>query len=110
MFLQEPKNVTVAERTDAFFACSYRGTSGVPSWRINNTVFVISALPPKHSYNGSGLVVSSVDLSLNMTSYTCFFSVYIGGGEFEDIQSNTGFVIIAGLHITVNGIVLHLQY
>ena len=74
MFLQEPKNVTVAERMDAFFAYSYRGTSGVPSWRINDTVFVISALPPKHSYNGSGLVVNSVDLSLNMTSYTCFFS------------------------------------
>ena len=68
MFLQEPKNVTVAERMDAFFAYSYRGTSGVPSWRINDTVFVISALPPKHSYNGSGLVVNSVDLSLNMTT------------------------------------------
>ena len=26
VFLQEPKNVTVAEMVDAFFACSYRGT------------------------------------------------------------------------------------
>ena len=97
-FLEEPRNVTVVERTDAFFACSYRGIRGVPSWRIDNIPFVISTLPPKHSYNGSGLVVSNVDLSLNMTSYACFFTVHIGRGQFKAIQSETGFLIIAGIH------------
>ena len=104
VFLQEPKNVTVAERMDAFFACTYRGTSGVPTWKIADNTFVTNALPPKHSYNGSGLVVNSVDLSLNMTSYACFFSEFIGGGQFSDITSNTGFLIIAGLCITASGI------
>ena len=60
--------------------------------------------PIKNSYNGSGLVVSSMDLSLNMTSCACFFSVYIGSGHFEGIQSNTGFLSITGLHITASGL------
>jgi len=97
VFLQHPKNVTVVESMDAFFACSFQGTSGVPSWKIAHEVFVTSALPPKHSYNGSGLVVSIVDISLNMTSYACFFSVYIGQGRFQDFESKTGFLIVAGL-------------
>ena len=97
VFLQEPKNVTVAEMTDAFFACSFHGTSEVPSWRISNNDFVTSALPTRHSYNGSGLVISSVDFSLNMTSYACFFSVYVGRGQFEEIESDTGFLTVEGL-------------
>ena len=96
VFIQQPQNVTVSEGADAFFPCSYLGTSGVPSWKINNKVFVTSPLPSRHLYNGSGLVVSNVDLSLNMSSYSCFFTVYING-EFMDIKSNTGFLII-GLH------------
>ena len=96
-FSQEPKNVTVFEGMDAFFPCSYHGTSGIPTWRIGKTSFTTSALPPKHLYNGSGLVVSSADLSLNMNSYSCFFSVYVGEGQFMDINSSIGFLIIAGL-------------
>jgi len=52
VFLQEPKNVTVVERLDAFFACSYRGTNGVPSWKIVKNTFVISALPSKIHITG----------------------------------------------------------
>ena len=91
--------MTVVERLDAFFACSYRGTNGVPSWKIAKNTFVI-----RNSCNRSGLVVSSMDLSLNMTSYACFFSVYIGSGQFERIQSNTGFLIITGLHVRASGL------
>ena len=111
MFLQEPKNVTVSEGLNAFFACTYNGTSRVPVWRIANEVFVTSALPPRHSYNGFGLVVSRVELSLNMTSYSCFFSVYIGGGEFMDIESTTGYLIIAGLHTSsiMSHYIVHYQ-
>ena len=100
-FLQEPKNVTVPEGADTFFACTYNGTTGVPVWRITNNVFVTSALPPRHSYNGSGLVVSNVDLLLNMNSYSCFFNVHIGRGRFVDIESTTGFLVIAGLHASI---------
>ena len=101
VFLQEPKNVTVSEGAEAFFACTYHGTTGVPVWRITNNVFVTSALPPRHSYNGTGLVVRNVDLSLNMNSYSCFFNVHIGGGRFVDIESTTGFLVIAGLHASI---------
>ena len=99
IFVEEPQNVTVPEGVDVFFPCSYQGISGVPTWRISKQVFISSDLPPKHSFNGSGLIVHNVDLSLNMTSYSCFFSVYQGGGTIRDIESRTGFLIIAGLHI-----------
>ena len=98
--------MTVPEGADAFFACTYHGTTGVPVWRITNNVFVTSALPPRHSYNGSGLVVSNVDLSLNMNSYSCFFNVHIGRGRFVDIESTTGFLVIAGLHASITQSVL----
>ena len=97
--LQEPKNVTVFEGMDAFFPCYYHGTSGIPTWRIANHEFATSALPPRYFYNGSGLVVSNVDLSLNMTSYSCFFIVYGTEGQFVDIESTTGYLYISGLHI-----------
>ena len=97
-FLKEPNNVTVFEGNAAFFPCTFVGINVAPRWRINNEMFVTSALPRGYSYNRSGLVISSVDLSLNMTSYSCFFSVY-QGGRFMDIESTTGYLIIAGLHI-----------
>ena len=96
VFLQEPKNVTVAEGKDAFFPCSYLGTNRSPSWTINSHIFLISSLPPKHSYNGSGLIVSNVDLSLNMSSYSCSI-VLVTRGRLNNTKSNTGFLLIAGL-------------
>ena len=86
VFLKEPKNVTAFEGESAFFPCTFEGINVAPRWRINNQVLVTSALPRGYSYNRSGLVISSVDLSLNMTSYSCFFSVFRGGG-FMDIES-----------------------
>ena len=95
-------NVTVAVGMNAFFPCSYNGTTAAPTWRINNSISHNNKLPPKHSYNGSGLVVSNVDCSLNMTSYSCFFNVYVGGGQFMDFNSSTGFLIITrGLFISL---------
>ena len=85
--------MTVSEGMDAFFACTYKGTSAVPRWKINNVTFVTSALPPRHSYNGSGLALISVDLPLNKNSYSCFFAVYQAGRFFE-IGSTTGFLNI----------------
>ena len=83
---------------DAYFACTSNDTNGVPTWKIANHVFASSALPPRYSYNGSGLVISNVDLSLNTTSYSCFFIVYVTEGQFVDIESTTGFLYITGLH------------
>ena len=54
-------------------------------------------------HNGSGLVITSVDLSLNMTSYSCLFKllpcVRSGRVEYKHIESNTGFLFISGLHM-----------
>ena len=110
MFLEEPRNVTVSEGTDAFFACTSNDTSGVPTWRIANHEFATSALPPRYFYNGSGLVVSSVDLSLNMTSYSCFYIVYVTEGLFVDIKSTTGFLYVSGLQVDIwHGLAFHLK-
>ena len=99
VFLQEPMNVTVSEGMNAFFPCYYHGTTAAPTWRINSRTFHNNRLPPKHSYDVSahGLAVSNVDLSMNMNSYSCYFSMYVGGGQFRNFESSTGFLIIAGL-------------
>ena len=99
VFLQEPMNVTVSEGMNAVFPCHYSGTNAAPTWKINNKTYHNNRLPPKHSYNVSahGLVVSNVDSSLNMTSYSCHFCVYAGGGQFMHFESRTGFLIIEGL-------------
>lgn len=96
-FILQPKNVTVNENTDAFFPCTYFGTAEVPAWRINNHVYITSGLPPKYSYNGTGLIAHNVDLSLNRSSHSCLFAVYAGQGHFMDIESNIGFLNIQGL-------------
>ena len=68
-----------------------------PGESVITTLLPVLSLATRHSYNGSGLVISSVDISLNMTSYACFFSVYVGRGQFEEIESDTGFLTVEGL-------------
>ena len=53
-----------------FFQCD-RNTSEPLLWAINGTLFPGSSVPPKHTYIGSGLVLSNVDRKFNSTVYEC---------------------------------------
>ena len=104
VFLQEPANVTVAEGTTAFFACTYNGTTAAPEWKINDRPYLLCSLPSRHSYDGSGLVVENVNLSMNMNSYSCFFELLPCDGtvSLKEIESNTGFLFITGLNMPLS--------
>ena len=59
------------------FPCAYNGTSQIPSWIINNTVYDILHLPRNHFLssieNGIQLCVYNVQANINTTSYQCAF-------------------------------------
>ena len=63
--------MSLSEGSDARFGCSYNGSSLIPSWRINDVIYVWSSLPEKHVYDGHTLIVKNVDITLNGSSYQC---------------------------------------
>ena len=95
VFLREPQDTKAVSGNDAFFPCTYTGTGGVPHWLVNQTrTYPVSALPPRHDHNGTGLIIHSVDISMNGTKYMCCFEVHVGLGVIERICSSAGMLII----------------
>ena len=93
--MDQPQDVKTVIGNSAFFPCTYTGTRGVPHWSVNQTdSYPDGALPSKHIYNGTGLIVRNVDMSMNATSYKCCFEVEVHPGAIEEICSSTGMLII----------------
>ena len=55
---------------ELFLRCD-RNTSRPLLWAINGTLYPSSSLPPKHTYIGSGLVLSNIDVRVHGTVYEC---------------------------------------
>ena len=95
-FESEPKNVTVGIGKDAYFPCVYGGSNTIPFWNISSTsgwkLVSINRLPPKHYYNGTGIIVWGIDASHNMTSYSCLFQLF--DRERLTFSSNIGTLIV----------------
>ena len=87
-FISEPNNQCVAEEETAYFPCTYTGTSLRPKWRINENEYTISTLPLFHFFDGMGLLVTRISISMNMSQYTCFFN--------SQIMSNTAILTVVG--------------
>ena len=99
--MQQPQDTKTIVGSNVFFPCTFTGTRGAPHWLINQIRHVVSQLPLGHSYNGTGLIVHRVGVSMNATEYQCCFSIYTGRGEFEPTCSSAGMLIIsAGTGIT----------
>ena len=95
VFIHQPQDTKAVSGTDAFFPCTYTGTRGVPHWSVNQTrSYPVSALPSGHSHNDTGLIVHSVDISMNATKYQCCFEFHVGQGVIEPICSSVGMLII----------------
>ena len=95
VFIRQPQDTKTVNGNNAFFPCTYTGTSRVPHWLVNQTrTYLVSALPPGHSYNGTGLIVHSVDALLNATKYKCCFEFYLGEGIINDRCSSEGMLIV----------------
>ena len=95
VFIRQPQDSKTVIGNDAFFPCTYTGITRVPHWLVNQTsTYLVSALPPRHSYNGTGLIVHNVDTSLNATKYKCCFELHLGEGVINDSCSLEGMLII----------------
>ena len=55
---------------EVFLRCD-RNTSRPLLWAINGTLYPSSSLPPKHTFIGSGLVLSNIDERVHGTVYEC---------------------------------------
>ena len=84
--ISQPRDVVLTEDEDAFFVCTYHGTTILPKWRINDVKYSNSRLPAQHFYNGSGLVVTNVRKHMNLWIYSCYFE-YFGTNGFETLES-----------------------
>ena len=95
VFIRQPQDIKAVSGNDAFFPCTYTGTRGAPHWSVNQTrTYTVSALPSGHSHNDTGLIVHSVDTSMNATKYQCCFEFHVGQGVIKPVCSSAGMLII----------------
>lgn len=85
-FIDQPRDKIVCEGEDVFFPCTYRGTTALPRWRINEEEHSNNRLPARHIYNGTGLVVANIKSSMDLWTYSCFFK-YFGMDGLETSES-----------------------
>ena len=77
VFTAHPQDNCVRENENAYFRCEYIGTSSRPNWMINGEQVLASSLPPKHFLNKTGMIVTSVNRTMNNWTYACFFLIFI---------------------------------
>lgn len=95
-FQSEPQNLTVITGEDAYFPCIYSGIGVLPEWSIAGRNYTVRNLPNNHDFNGSGLVVTNVNLLLNNWTYSCYFTVLIVN-EWVTFRSSTGTLIVISI-------------
>ena len=74
--------------------CQYTGTDDKPQWRIAGFPHSSSSLPAGYVYTNEGLHIPSVWVQLNNTVFTCFFTVHVGRGVLEDIESQPAIITV----------------
>ena len=82
--------MTVIVGSDVFIPCEFSGAGqALPHWRHNSDMFYSLSVPPGHTFNGSGLIVSNIQESMDMDSYSCFIDLF--NGYYE---STIGFITV----------------
>lgn len=66
-----PENVTVNEGDSAMFPCYVTGTTDLPVWYIDDSVYTIRGLPRRHFYSNRTLTIIDVQRSDNGTKIRC---------------------------------------
>ena len=82
-----PQNITAFVGDSVTLPCQYTGTNNQPQWRIGQTAYSSSNLPAGYEFTNGGLHIPSVGAWLNNTIFICFFTVHVGGGKFDNINS-----------------------
>ena len=91
LITQGPGNVTRLVGQSVTFCCHFLGTSDLPLWKINGTLYLSSDLPYGHRLTFSGLQVEARE-HLNHTEYRCAVSIY--RGHFIKVQSPAAFLTV----------------
>ena len=94
VFTEEPEDICVKIGIEAFFPCTYTGTSASSLWKINGRVYSSARLPVHHRLNSTGLIVDALS-SLNMFAYSCLLEVFISG-EHIVLESTSGTLTVVG--------------
>ena len=107
-FLEQPTNISAVIKGQAYFPCRYTGTNKVPAWNIINTnreasQYTATTLPPFHYFNGTGLLITRVTESLNLTTYSCFFELN-RAGPYKISSSNGTLFILTPVLFEVRGV------
>ena len=79
--------------------CTTNPPHATPFWKIDETVYYFSDLPPlfRASHSGREIIIPVVDISMNGTSFQCFIPTSSGNGL---VSSSTGALTVMG---TMNG-------
>ena len=90
--------MTTGVGTDAHFECAYTGTTANPLWNITSRsgesrIVSTTRLPLQHSHNSSGLTISNVAETQNMTLYSCLFQLF-DRDEIVIVSSEPGTLIV----------------
>ena len=94
-----PRNITRGEGSEReLIPCLSYPVQATPFWKINDTIYYYSDVPPplKVSRSGREIIITTVDLSLNNTSFQCF----IPSSSGNDLTSSSIGVLIVN---TENG-------
>ena len=91
--ISQPADVSVAIGYKAFFSCEVVSTTSssttrhIPLWNITSldpnfqpdiNFYHSRGLPPKHVYNGSGLIVRNVSHTMDGSLFACCIEVFVG--------------------------------
>ena len=107
-YVEQPANVSAVVMGQAYFPCRYTGTNKVPEWNIIDSnglamQYTATTLPSFHFYNGTGLLITKVDASLNLTTYSCFFDLD-RAGPYTLASSNGTLNILTPVIFKMNGV------
>ena len=91
---QGPSNVTAYVGDSITLPCHYTGTDNQPKWRIGGVTRTSADLPAGYQYINEGLQIPSIWAQLNQTDFICFFTIYVEGEGFREIQSDVAFITV----------------
>ena len=100
-----PENATASVGESVCFSCSYSGTEDNPYWRIAGHEYSTNQLPPGYIPITNGICITCVRASMNNTDHLCFFTIYVGGGNFLLIESSQAYFTVQNATVTTNPLI-----
>lgn len=105
--MHNPDTMKVNAGENSFVHCVMNGTPSMPLWKIKFpndrtfTLFTSLNLPPRHFFNGSGIVITNADTRMNGTMYQCLLH-YIKNDIVATVESEFGMLIVQSLSISTH--------